>query len=281
MEQKPTFIGVGGHKCASTWMSECLREHPSVFMSDPKEIGYFTLNFKKGLEWYLDFFKDAKSFKEKGEFSATYLYNAEIPNKIMDQLGPVKIICLVRNPIERTISHLKQLNRKNLLKLNSNKFSLKELYDVEEKFPDIINYSLYKEGIMNYQKTFGKENVLILDQSHLKKNSDGVLKILFNFLEIDSYNLKTSSQIISKGIVPKYKVLEKIRIKTYDFLYHNNPSMISFIKKMKIGEFYRKINNKESSNSFTLDNECILYLENKFKEDWEKTLLLTHKVHEV
>jgi hypothetical protein len=246
-------------------------------MSDPKEIGYFTKYMDKGLAWYLDYFKHSKSFKERGEFSATYLYDETIPTMIMAQLGPIKIICLVRSPIERTISHLKQMNRKDGLEFNSNKISLIDFKKAEQKFPDIINYSFYAEGILAYQRTFGNENVLVFNQSDFEKKSDSVLRTLFKFLEIDYFKVSISNQIVSKGILPKYKVLETIRIKTYDFLYHNKPSIISFIKKLKISEFYRKINNKESSNSFTLDNECIQYLENKFKEDWKKTILLTHK----
>jgi len=280
MRQKPTFIGIGGHKCASTWVSECLREHPSVFMSNPKEIGYFSKYSDKGINWYLDYFKDSKSFKVKGEFSATYLYDAEIPIQIQQQLGNVKIICLVRNPIERTISHLKQLNRKNQLNFNVDKFSIRQLQDAEKSFPELINYSFYAKGIINYQNTFGVENVLVLNQSYFKTESDAVLKALFDFLEIDFYKLNTSNEIVSKGIIPKYKALEKRRIKTYKYFYHNLPSVISIVKKSKLAEIYRKLNNKDSK-SFALDDKCHQYLESKFKEDWNQTLSLVHNMKNV
>ena len=35
---KPNFLGVGGVKCGSTWLAECLRDHPQFFLSSPKEL---------------------------------------------------------------------------------------------------------------------------------------------------------------------------------------------------------------------------------------------------
>lgn len=270
MVVKPTFIGVGGHKCASTWISECLREHPSVFMSNPKEIGYFTQHFGKGLDWYLKFFEHADTFQHKGEFSATYLYEPDIPKKMMSQLGPVKIICLVRNPVDRTISHLKQMDRKNHVKVKSKKFTLQEFKEVEKKYPELVDYSLYEKGILNYINTFGTDNVLVLDQSTFRGNSDIVLKTLFDFLEIEFHNLKTKDRVVSRGIIPKYKVPEQIRIRLYDFFYKNAPQVINMIKKVRLDDLYRNLNSS-NSDTFALDDEVILYLENKFKEDWERT----------
>jgi len=38
----PSFICVGAKKCGTTWLSEALREHPDIFVSNPKEIGFFS-----------------------------------------------------------------------------------------------------------------------------------------------------------------------------------------------------------------------------------------------
>ena len=82
---KPTFVGVGSMKCASTWVAECLREHPQVQLSQPKETVYF--NYHTGLDDYLDFFDHSQTDTPKlaiGEFtpntscvsSARYLLTA-------------------------------------------------------------------------------------------------------------------------------------------------------------------------------------------------------------
>ena len=36
-----TFIGIGAQRAGTTWLYECLNQHPQVFMSAEKELGYF------------------------------------------------------------------------------------------------------------------------------------------------------------------------------------------------------------------------------------------------
>ncbi len=100
---KPTFLGVGVMKSGTTWIVECLREHPEVFMSEPKELHYFSRNRNKGIEWYYNFFQNKNSFKAIGEFSNTYFDDPEIPRRIIKELGSIKIIICIRNPIERFV----------------------------------------------------------------------------------------------------------------------------------------------------------------------------------
>lgn len=49
----PTFIGIGAMKCATTWISECLRCHPEIFMNCPTEIHLFSNHYDKGFDWYI------------------------------------------------------------------------------------------------------------------------------------------------------------------------------------------------------------------------------------
>ncbi|MEL6971513.1 MAG: hypothetical protein AAFO02_15215, partial [Bacteroidota bacterium] len=86
-ENYPNFVGVGGHKCGSTWLSECLRDHPEVYMSNPKEIGFFGQNFTKGLAWYLGFYEGVKGQRAIGEFTSIYLHQDQVPERIRSLIG--------------------------------------------------------------------------------------------------------------------------------------------------------------------------------------------------
>ena len=50
MTWSPSVIGIGAEKSATTWAWTMLNEHPSVRMSQPKELNFFTLdeNFVRG-----------------------------------------------------------------------------------------------------------------------------------------------------------------------------------------------------------------------------------------
>ena len=45
----PTFLGIGVQRAATTWLHDCLREHPDVFV--PGELSYFNWQFEKGMGW--------------------------------------------------------------------------------------------------------------------------------------------------------------------------------------------------------------------------------------
>lgn len=100
-------------KCASTWIYQCLKEHPDICMSSIKELKYFTGNYDKGIDWYLSNFKSCSPDKIKGEFSPSYLYFATSAERIHNFCSNAKIIVSIRNPIGRLISHYKHSIRSN------------------------------------------------------------------------------------------------------------------------------------------------------------------------
>ena len=46
MSRLPTFLGIGAPKCGTTWLAECLREHPQVVVPEVKEVVHFSSDRK-------------------------------------------------------------------------------------------------------------------------------------------------------------------------------------------------------------------------------------------
>ena len=78
----PTFVGIGGQKCASTWLAECLAAHPEVFVHPKKEIKYWNRLTQEGrpnadtdrpVDWYRDHFDAPEACR--GEFTPDYLFD--------------------------------------------------------------------------------------------------------------------------------------------------------------------------------------------------------------
>ena len=55
---KPNFLVIGAQRAGTTWLYECLREHPEIFLPETKELHYFDLNHEKGDEWYFQHFEE-------------------------------------------------------------------------------------------------------------------------------------------------------------------------------------------------------------------------------
>jgi hypothetical protein len=86
-------------------MYQWLRDHPDVFMSELKEPGYFIDGYglvTDGVE-YEKLFVPAGG-RVAGEATALYLANPETPGRIHAELGDVRILILLRDPVARAFS---------------------------------------------------------------------------------------------------------------------------------------------------------------------------------
>ena len=101
----PNFLGIGAKKAGTTWLWANMSQHPEIFLPPNKEIQFFNWNFHKGLDWYSSHFT-SPAFKIYGDITPDY---SSLPvekiayiKKIMPK---VKIILLLRHPIDRAWSH--------------------------------------------------------------------------------------------------------------------------------------------------------------------------------
>jgi hypothetical protein len=101
----PDFLGIGAQKAGTTWLYDNLSAHPDLFLPRPKELHYFDRTFHESLRSYAARFA-AGSGKVKGE--VTPAYGILPPRRIRfirTVMPDVRLVFLMRNPIERAWSH--------------------------------------------------------------------------------------------------------------------------------------------------------------------------------
>jgi len=106
----PQFIIFGAARSGTTSLYKYLTSHPNIAPSMTKEVMFFDLKFHRGLQWYQAHFpsKLQKFYHRKlmtGEASPSYLHHPLAPSRIKAILPQVKLIILLRNPIDRAYSH--------------------------------------------------------------------------------------------------------------------------------------------------------------------------------
>ena len=112
---KPNFFIAGAPKCGTTALSEYLRDHPHVYISEPKEPHYFTFDFEqyrvtKTWDEYANLFAQCTTKHTAiGEGSVFYLFSAVALNKIREYDSEAKIIVMLRNPVDMIYSFHSQL----------------------------------------------------------------------------------------------------------------------------------------------------------------------------
>ena len=125
-EGLPHFILVGAPKCGTTSVHAMLSEHPDVYIPE-YEIFFFDVDdvithpdffvrrkgmsfhdyecdFEAYLAWYRSLFSGAEPGQLIGEDSTTYLYSPDVPRRIADLLPDVRLVALLRDPVERAYS---------------------------------------------------------------------------------------------------------------------------------------------------------------------------------
>jgi len=117
---KPGFFIIGAPKCATTALYTYLKDHPKIFMPEKKEPHYFTPELsdhfvvERELNDYLNLFSDAGEDQISGEASVMYLQSEKAVKRVLEFNPNAKIIVMVRNPIETSVSmHLQNIKARH------------------------------------------------------------------------------------------------------------------------------------------------------------------------
>src|SRR5688500_1593416 len=105
MMTKPDFLVIGAMRSGTSSIYTYLKKHPNVVVSEvTKEIEYFSINFWKGLHWFSRHFA-AKKDSIIGEVSPYYILHPHAARRISQLAPKVKLIALLRDPVERAYSN--------------------------------------------------------------------------------------------------------------------------------------------------------------------------------
>lgn len=111
----PSFIIIGTARGGTTSLFNYLSLHPQIEMPVKKEIAFFCTHFRKGLSWYKSHFPVKKDNSIiTGEASPYYLSQPKAAERLKSMFPDVKIIVLLRNPIERAFSSYKNIKKLGL-----------------------------------------------------------------------------------------------------------------------------------------------------------------------
>lgn len=201
----PHFLCIGAMKAGTTWLHRLLLTHPDIkIVSVPKEVFFFDLNYYKGPMWYRKVLLNNKRQHDNklyGEVTTTYLSDPNVPKRIYKYNPNIKLIVILRNPIDRSFSHYKHLIK--------TKFENRDFSTVLKEEKEILERSLYSEQVARYLNFFHKEQMLFLIFEKDIVNPIECVKKVSEFLCIDAekFDLSISNRKINESYVPKYRII--------------------------------------------------------------------------
>lgn len=105
----PNFLIIGAAKAATTTLASMLSQHPQAGIVAGKEPHYFSMDmqYRKGWSWYLQRFSHCRGKLAVGDASTSYSrirYHHDTVERITHHIPDVKIIYMVRHPLNRIVS---------------------------------------------------------------------------------------------------------------------------------------------------------------------------------
>ncbi len=208
--EKPDFLIIGAQKSGTTSLHYYLSQHPQLFMPPTKELHFFDVKYYKGVRHYLKYFLLKKDIQQKrknkrvflqGESSPFYIMHPWVPKRAFKYNPSFKIIAILRDPIERAVSHYKHNKSRGREKLSfsaaiqqeQSRTSLqkKRLFlNPKAGFYKYRNYSylergLYESQLERWRKYFQEDKILILQFEELVHHPEIALNKIYDFLELD------------------------------------------------------------------------------------------------
>jgi Sulfotransferase domain len=178
----PNLIVIGAAKCGTTSLHEYLHEHPEISMSREKELDFFVPEKSRGrgIDWYESQF-DSRA-PVRGESSPSYTahpFYAGAPARIRALIPDIRLVYLVRDPIERTVSHW--LHR---VSTHAEMPSFEETLESEQG-EWIVGLSRYWLQLEQYLAHFPPEQILVVDSDDLRTRRNETLARIFGFVGAD------------------------------------------------------------------------------------------------
>ncbi|MDB4682135.1 sulfotransferase domain-containing protein [Synechococcus sp. AH-551-A10] len=183
----PNFIGIGAQKGGTTTLHAWLKTHPEAYLPNEKEIHFFDQNFEKGNVWYQNKFKDAKKQQICGEITPYYLYHPKAATRINITIPNCKLIVMLRDPVERTISQLLHSQKRGFEPLtmedalNAEKDRLASNSETSLQKHSYVSRSKYLSQLTAYERYWHQEQILILKSEDVFENT------LQNWIKIQEF----------------------------------------------------------------------------------------------
>jgi Sulfotransferase domain len=186
------FIIMGAAKSGTTTLFRYLERHRQICLSKIKEPNFFGMdeNYQKGLDWYSSMFSGAKPDQVCGEASTDYAKFPKFPataKRLAQTLPDVKLIYLMRNPVNRAYAYYRHIGRK---------FKVRETFEEHIGHTQIcLESSNYMMQIENYLQFFPKESFLFLMMEDLIDHPEKTLPKICRFIGVDDIDLVEGNPI--------------------------------------------------------------------------------------
>lgn len=268
------IIIIGSNRCGTTSLFNYLGDNPEIQPADIKMTGYF-LN----KEYTKAKFPIKKYYSEEDKFSdysstyyslnstkyfleanPDYLYSDNTAERIFSfkqhTKCDVKLICLVRNPIDRFMSMFQYLKILNLVPVDT---TPEQLYNMQHHKEDsgletsVLEMAHYSKYLKKYTSIFNKNELLVVTHEALKNQAASTMKDICQWLGVEGsmyeeYTFQKFNVSIKSNLTEQQKTYVSWSVKFKNALL-KYPRLLKFTKYIS-----KPLSNNILHKKNTMDN---------------------------
>jgi hypothetical protein len=205
----PSVLIIGAQRSGTTSLFNYLAQHPDVRRPLGKEIHYFDLHHARGVRWYRGRFPFRRRLRDGVitlDASPYYLLHPLAPERAARLLPDVKLVAVLRDPVERAFSHYQHEvrgGRESLAFSDALDREAERLAGEEERLrrePGYYSYNhhryaytrrgLYLEQLRRWMQHFPLSHLLVLQSERLFRDPAAVTGAVYDFLGLRPHRLE-------------------------------------------------------------------------------------------
>jgi len=287
---KPNFIIVGSSASGTSFLTAGMVNHPEIYL--PKKMRpephyfYKSWEYEKSFEdYYLaKYFSEVKNEIAIGERSSSYMFGKEVAKRMHKHLPDIKLIFMLRNPIERTYANYRYTVLEGL-EPNSFSDALKnEKKRIENQtgiWKEIqpFNYTgrgLYFNQLKTFLNFYNRDQILILKSNDFGKSLQNDFNEVFTFLGVSK-----SFQVTEPPRFSSFEVVNpKVQVELRNYFKDRFDLVVECIRKNedpshtlendKDQEMIQRMSANLKVGKTNMGDEERSYLQDYFKKDIKK-----------
>lgn len=204
-QRLPNFLHLGPGKSGSTWLHEVLSLHPQVYLSEAKDLYYFSRYYSRGIDWYRAQFSAAHAgHAVVGEVCPDYLAAPGCAERVAETLGTdVRLMVTLREPAERAYSSFLYLSKHGL--------AGPTFRQTVAASPELIDEGRYATQLASFVRVFGADHIHVALFDDLQHDPQAFLDGVTDWLGLTRQHL-TADLLESQLPASKARYLPLARV---------------------------------------------------------------------
>jgi len=179
------FCVIGAQKAGTTLAFSILKQSDHIFLPNTKEYPFLIMPQKDIGQW------NPRGAKKAGTCTPQYLGNPWVADKMSDAFPNIKLIAILRDPLQRLVSHYNMMIRTGREKRSLNDaisesitIDLPSNGEIIDDTRSYVSSGLYAKCLQPFYKNFPDRQILLLDFAQVQNDLGGFSELITKFLDI-------------------------------------------------------------------------------------------------